>query len=74
MVIVVVAYFIFIVLYLIFSAAAIYHLWRFGYVGDLTKTAIVLYTLLSVVVIAISLMAVSTINWSTELISRIQIC
>ena len=34
-------YFIFLAAYLIYSAVAIYHLWRFGYVGDLTKPAII---------------------------------
>ena len=71
MIIVVVAYLVFLLLYLIFSVAAVYHLWRFGYVGDLTKTAIIIYVLLSAIVIAISLVSISTVNWSAELISRI---
>lgn len=67
MVIVIVAYLVFVILYLIFSVAAIYHLWRFGYVGDLTKTAIIIYVISSVVVLAISLMAIITAEWTTGL-------
>lgn len=48
------AYIIFIFFFLVFSAAGIYHLLRFGYAGDLTKIIIFLYSAVSLAVIAIS--------------------
>ena len=51
------------VLYAIYSAMAIYHLRRFGYVGDLTKSVSVVYILLSVMVIVFSIILITTRNW-----------
>lgn len=45
------AYGLFILIYLVYSLVGIYHLRRFGYAGDLTKTIIFIYSLLSVVII-----------------------
>jgi len=53
----------FLVLYAIYSAMAIYHLRRFGYVGDLTKSVSVVYILLSVMVIVFSIILITTRNW-----------
>jgi len=36
----------------IFSWAGLYHLWRYGYVGDMTKPVIITYSVLSLAVIA----------------------
>ena len=55
----IVIYFIFLLAYLIFSLAGVYHLRRFGYAGDLTKTIIIVYTLLSVAVIVLSVVGIS---------------
>lgn len=49
-------YFIFVLIFAIYSAAGIYHLWRFGYSGDLSKAAIIIYILLSSAVILSTLM------------------
>lgn len=50
-----IAYFIFLFGYFIYSVAGIYHLWRFGYSGDLSKIMIIIYTIISIAVITISL-------------------
>lgn len=35
----------------IFSWAGLYHLWKYGYVGDMTKPVIFIYSILSLLVI-----------------------
>lgn len=50
-------YAVFIIIFLIFSYAGIYHLRRFGYAGDLTKPIIILYSLLSLAIIIASILA-----------------
>lgn len=54
----IVIYFVFLIAYLTFSFAGIYHLRRFGYAGDLTKAIIVAYTLLSVAVVVLSIIGI----------------
>ncbi|HLC43744.1 MAG TPA: hypothetical protein VJK08_01275 [Patescibacteria group bacterium] len=51
-------YGLFIIAFAIFSIVGIYHLRRFGYAGDLTKPAILLYSLLSLLVIVISFVVI----------------
>ncbi|MCX6808385.1 MAG: hypothetical protein NTW50_01840 [Candidatus Berkelbacteria bacterium] len=50
----VISYLVFLVLYLLFSAAGIYHLWRFGYSGDLSKFIIFTYSIISIIIIVAS--------------------
>jgi len=45
--------------FIIFSVAGVYHLWRFGYSGDLSKPAIVIYSLTSAAVVLLSLFLIS---------------
>lgn len=59
-------YILFLIGYLIYSVMAIYHLRRFGYVGDLTKTAIIVYLIASVVIISFSIILISTRNWPAD--------
>jgi len=47
-------YAIFVVAFIVYSIAGIYHLWRFGYSGDLSKPAIFLYLLITAVIIVVS--------------------
>lgn len=37
-----------------YSAIGIYHLWRFGYIGDLTRPVIVIYVAISLFIIIYS--------------------
>jgi len=66
MVYLLIIYFLFILAYMIYSAVAIYHLWRFGYVGDLTKPAIIFYIIVSVVIIFISLIFIIIRPWPSD--------
>lgn len=47
-------YSVFIIAFLVFSVAGIYHLNRYGYAGDLSKPMIVLYSIVSLSIIAVS--------------------
>lgn len=59
MIFLLIIYLIFLAAYLIYSAIAIYHLWRFGYVGDLTKLAIIIYVIISVLIIVFTLILIA---------------
>ena len=59
-------YILFLLGYIIYSVIAIYHLWRFGYVGDLTKPAIVFYIAISLVIIALSFILIATRQWPSD--------
>lgn len=60
------AYIVFLVGFVVYSAIGIYHLWRFGYVGDLTKPAIVIYSILVLLIIIISIILISFQQWPTD--------
>lgn len=51
-------YFIFLVVFIAYSAAGIYHLWRFGFVGDLTRPMIVLYSIVATGIVVTSLILI----------------
>lgn len=59
-------YIIFIVIFLIYSAMGIYHLWRFGYVGDFTKPVIIIYSVLAAAIIIFSLVLILTRQWPVD--------
>jgi hypothetical protein len=61
-----VAYIIFLVGFVIYSTAGIYHLWRFGYVGDLTKPAIIIYLVISSVIITFSILILFSYSWPAD--------
>ena len=58
-----ISYFVFLVGFAIFSASGLYHLWRFGYVGDLTKPVITTYIILVTLVIIVSITLILTHSW-----------
>jgi len=51
-------YGLFLVAYVGYSAVGIYHLWRFGYVGDATRPVIIIYSTLSVLIVVLSLVLI----------------
>lgn len=57
-------YFVFLLGFMAYSAAGIYHLWRFGYAGDLTRPIIIIYSFLATFIIIVSLIAILTRDWS----------
>ncbi|MFA6963913.1 MAG: hypothetical protein WC227_04385 [Patescibacteria group bacterium] len=52
---VIVIYLCVVLAFVIYSGVGIYHLWRFGYSGDLSKLAIVIYSIVSVAIIVTTL-------------------
>ena len=52
-------YIAFVLAFIVFSVAGIYHLWRFGYSGDLSKIIIVIYAILSIAVVVASVSVIS---------------
>ncbi len=48
-------YMIFLIIFCLVSWAGLYHLYRFGYVGDKTKLIINIYLVVSIAVILVSL-------------------
>ncbi len=44
--------------FIVYSTAGIYHLWRFGYSGDLSKLAIIVYAVMSVAIISTTLILI----------------
>jgi hypothetical protein len=56
--ILVAAYALFLIAFLIFSLIGSYHLRRFGYAGDLTKPVILFYTVISTAVIIVTILAI----------------
>jgi hypothetical protein len=61
-----IAYFIFIIGYIIYSVAGIYHLWRFGYIGDLTKPAVIFYIIASSIVIIFTVTLILFRPWPVD--------
>ncbi|MCX6812554.1 MAG: hypothetical protein NTW79_02955 [Candidatus Berkelbacteria bacterium] len=61
------AYIIFIIIFAVFSAIGIYHLWRFGYVGDFTKPAITIYIIVSVCIISLTIIAIASRSWPVNI-------
>jgi hypothetical protein len=55
----IIIYALFLLGFLIYSAAGIYHLWRFGYSGDMSKVIIFIYSIISVSIIIASLVYLS---------------
>ena len=65
MVLLLVSYFVFLLVFIVFSIAGIYHLRRFGYVGDLTQPIIIIYIIISIVVIVFTIIAMAFRSWPT---------
>ncbi|PIU24486.1 hypothetical protein COT12_00770 [Candidatus Berkelbacteria bacterium CG08_land_8_20_14_0_20_39_8] len=67
MIFLLICYFISLLIFAAFSASGIYHLWRFGYVGDLTKPVIFLYVAVSITTIILTLTIMSFRSWPSAL-------
>ncbi len=64
MIILLIVYVLLLIAYVGYSAAGIYHLLRFGYVGDLTRPAILVYVAISVFVILFTFILIFSREWS----------
>lgn len=56
-------YIVVLIIFCLYSALGLYHLWRYGYIGDLTKPAIVVYILISAVLIITSFIVIAFRPW-----------
>lgn len=63
MLIILLFYFLFLVGFIVYSVLGVYHLWRFGYIGDLTKPVITAYIVISSIVILFSIVIILTRQW-----------
>lgn len=61
MIYLVLGYLLFLVAFGIFSYFGIYHLWRFGFVGDATRSMIVIYLVAVGIIIITSFVLIFTI-------------
>lgn len=59
-------YVLIVIAYAIYSVLGIYHLWRFGYIGDLTKPVIIVYISISLLMILFSVAVILTRPWPIE--------
>ncbi len=67
MIFVLVFYILYLLAFIAFSAMGIYHLWRFGYIGDLTKPVIITYSTISIIIIIFSIVVIATRDWPTQI-------
>lgn len=61
-----VIYFLYLLLFGVYSFLGVYHLWRFGYIGDLTKPTIATYVVVSASVIILSFVLIATRSWPVD--------
>jgi len=54
----IIIYFIFVLAFFIFSLFGVYHLWQFGYAGDLSKPVAIIYIIIAAVIIFFTLFLV----------------
>ncbi|OQB05917.1 MAG: hypothetical protein BWY19_00696 [bacterium ADurb.Bin212] len=59
-------YIFYLIAFIVYSALGVYHLWRFGYIGDLTKPVITAYIVISAIVILFSIVIILTRQWPTS--------
>jgi len=64
MTILLVIYLLFLIGFIVFSIFGLYHLWKFGFQGDMCKIVMVTYSIVSGLIIFFSLMIILALNWS----------
>jgi len=57
----IIGFIIFLVVFAVFSAAAFYHCWEFGYAGDRTKIMMVIYSILGLTIVVATFLIYSKI-------------
>jgi len=58
-----VIYFLYVLGFIIFSIMGLYHLWKYGFRGDMTKITMITYVIVSGLIIIFSLIAILSLNW-----------
>jgi hypothetical protein len=59
-----IAYLIFLAVWLVLSATALYHMFRFGFISGVTYGAIFLYVAVCVIILSFSARLILTIDWN----------
>lgn len=68
--ILIIAYFVFLVGVGIFGVAAVYHAAQFGFPGDKTRLATILYLVTVVTILVVSFVLIGTTDFSGEAVAR----
>ena len=63
MIILPIIYLLFVLGFIIFSIFGLYHLWKFGFRGDLCKIVMATYVIVSGIIIFFSLVIILSLNW-----------
>jgi hypothetical protein len=63
MIVLLIIYFIFLIGFIIFSILGLYHLWKFGFQGDMCKIVMITYSIVSGLIILFSLIVILSLNW-----------
>lgn len=58
MIYIIISYLAFVLIFSVFSYFALYHIWRFGFVGDITKRVIYGYILMSIAIVVFTLILI----------------
>ena len=64
MIFLLIIYFIFLTGFIIFSILGLYHLWKFGFRGDMCKIVMITYSIVSGLIIFFSLIIILSLNWN----------
>jgi len=63
MTILIIIYFIYLFGFIIFSILGLYHLWKYGFHGDMCKIVMITYIIISGLIIFFSLIIMLSLNW-----------
>ena len=66
--VILILYLLFLIVYLIVATLALYHLWRFGFQKGISKTIIVVYSIIIIALIILSFIAIGMLNWNISIL------
>ena len=58
-------YLLFVLGFILFSIFGLYHLWKFGFRGDLCKIVMATYVIVSGIIVFFSLVIILSLDWGT---------
>jgi len=65
MIILPIIYLLFVLGFIVFSILGLYHLWKFGFRGDMCKIVMVTYVIVSGIIIFFSFVIILSLNWGS---------
>jgi len=63
--IILILYLIYIFGFIVFSVLGLYHLWKYGFQGDITKIVMATYVIVSFLIILFSLVIIMMLDWGS---------